>query len=473
MNCVWQSLVNLNPIRLLAFVAVICFASLHAADAALPRLKISENKRFLVKEDGSPFFFLGDTAWELFHRLNRADADFYLSNRAAKGFTVIQAVVLAEFDGLTVTNAYGHLPLEKNDPAKPNEAYFKDVDYIVNKAEQLGLYIGMLPSWGDKWNKLRGAGPEIFTAANAEAYGRFLGNRYKTKPVIWILGGDRNPVSDAHLAIIRAMAKGLKRGDGGKHLMTFHPQGPGNSSQWFHADEWLDFNMCQSGHASTNIPTYSFTTTNYLLNPVKPTLDGEPRYEDHPINWRPANGWFDDWDVRQAAYWSLLAGACGHTYGNHNIWQFLQADRKPVSSARTEWRTALDQPGAFQVGNARKLFESRAWQKLIPDQSLLTSEAGEGADHIRAAGAGDGSFGFVYSPMGKPFTLKVGKFVGSRVKAQWFNPREGTWTLDGEFPTLGIHQFTPPSQGRGNDWVLIVDGAKQAVPGPDLFPKRP
>jgi len=67
----------------------------HAADSP-PRLKVGENQRFLVYEDGRPFFYLGDTAWKLFHRLTREEADRYLENRAKKGFTVIQAVAIAE-----------------------------------------------------------------------------------------------------------------------------------------------------------------------------------------------------------------------------------------------------------------------------------------------------------------------------------------------------------------------------------------
>src|SRR6187455_1288744 len=84
------------------------------------RLKVSSNKRFLVHADGHPFLYLGDTAWELFHRLDREEADRYLQNRAAKGFTVIQAVVLAELDGLRTPNAYGHAPLKNNDPGQPD-----------------------------------------------------------------------------------------------------------------------------------------------------------------------------------------------------------------------------------------------------------------------------------------------------------------------------------------------------------------
>src|SRR3954471_7639492 len=158
------------------------------ADAApLPRLKVSPNRRFLQTADGKPFFWLGDTAWELFHRLTREEADTYLKNRAEKGFTVIQAVVLSELDGLHEPNAYGELPLENDDPTKPREAYFQHVDYIVNKADELGLYIGLLPTWGDKiFKSTWGAGPEIFTVDNARVYGRWIGNRYKNKKnIIW------------------------------------------------------------------------------------------------------------------------------------------------------------------------------------------------------------------------------------------------------------------------------------------------
>src|SRR5689334_17944566 len=125
-------------------------------------LRVSENRRFLVQDDGYPFFYLGDTAWELFHRLNHEDADLYLRDRADKRFTVIQAVVLAEhqFDR---PNAYGDQPLVDNDLSRPNEAYFRHVDTIVNRAAELGLWIGMLPTWGDKWNTKWGKGPELFT----------------------------------------------------------------------------------------------------------------------------------------------------------------------------------------------------------------------------------------------------------------------------------------------------------------------
>lgn len=200
------------------------------------KLMISENKRFLQHENGTCFFYLGDTAWELFHRLNYKQADKYLENRREKGFTVIQAVILAELDGLNTPNMNGDKPLIDNDPSKPNEDYFLFVDSLIRLAEMKGMYIGLLPTWGDKVDKRWGVGPVIFTPENASIYGKYLGQRYKDFPnIIWINGGDRSG-GDGNTEIWDALGKGIKTIDK-NHIMTFHPWGGFSSSQWFHNSE--------------------------------------------------------------------------------------------------------------------------------------------------------------------------------------------------------------------------------------------
>ena len=124
-----------------------------SVDFSHGKLKISENRRYLIFEDGTPFFYLGDTGWELFHRLNKDDVEKYLENRRAKGFTVIQSVILAELDGLNTPDADGDKPLIDNNPLKPNEAYFVHVDWVIRKAFEKGIFIGLLPTWGDKVDK--------------------------------------------------------------------------------------------------------------------------------------------------------------------------------------------------------------------------------------------------------------------------------------------------------------------------------
>lgn len=429
-------------------------------------LRVSQNHRFLVHSDGTPFFYLGDTSWELFHRLTREEAERYMENRRRKGFTVIQAVALAEFDGLGTPNAYGDKPLVDDDPTKPNEAYFKHIDYITGVAASKGMYIGLLPTWGDKVIKMWGQGPVIFNENNARIYGRYLGTRYRDTPnIIWILGGDRP--ADKLEGIWRAMAAGITEGDGGKHLKTYHPMGGRSSAEWFQTDAWLDFNMLQSGHAARDIENYKSIGRDYALSPIKPTLDGEPRYEDHPVDWKPENGYFNDYDVRQAAYWALFAGAHGHTYGCHDIWQFYAPNRQPISSAHAFWYDALDLPGAAQMLYVRRLIESRPLLLRVPDQSILDGDVLAGADHQQATRAADGSYLFVYTPTGRPVTVKMDKIAGAKVRASWYDPRTGAVTAIGDYGNRGIRTFTPSSQGRGNDWVLVLDDVSRhyAAPG--------
>jgi len=433
----------------------------------LQLLKVSENKRFLVKEDGTPFFWLGDTAWELFHKLNREDAEYYLKARSQQGFTVIQAVALAEFDGVRTGNAYGRKPLLKNqngqyDPSMPDVSlnaddydYWDHVDFIIQKAAEYGLYMALLPTWGDKFNKMWGKGPAIFNKENAYEYGKWLGKRYRNYAnIIWVLGGDRPLLTSKHFDIINAMAAGLKEGDQGKHLMTFHPMGEHSSSFHVHDEDWLDFNMIQSGHGRLNIENYKMVSEDYDRLPTKPTLDAEPCYEDHPIGFQAINGYFDAADVRKAAYWAVFAGGMGHTYGHHCIWSMCI---EPDSYFIMDWKTALRRPGAKQMAYLRSLMEAKSFLDRVPDQSLI-AENYEGANYLVATRGKD--YALIYSPNGLNIKVNMGKISGDFVDASWYNPRSGQYEYIDKYENRGTVDFLPPSSGRGEDWILVLDSVK-------------
>jgi len=428
--------------------------------ANIKSLKVSDNGRFLVHDDGTPFFWLGDTAWELFHKLTREEADLYLEQRAGLGFNVIQAVAISELEGLTVPNAYGRLPLLNNgdgmpDPTLPDLGsydYWAHVDYIVEKAASLGLYIALLPTWGDKINLAWGKGPVIFDPDNAEAYGRWIGSRYKDLPnIIWVLGGDRTMTTRKHFEVVCRMARGLKEGDGGRHLMTYHPTGESSSSAQMHHETWLDFNMIQSSHSDGERHNHRFVVADYQLVPVKPTFDAEPCYEDHPRGFNPKNGYFDAADVRKAAYYAVFSGACGHTYGHHSIWSMCTEHGDTFIMT---WKQALNRPGAVQMSYLRKLTESRPFLEMVSDLSLIGYNP-EGSNYMTAA-RGSG-YAMLYSPNGVGFKAVMGKIGGARVAASWFDPRSGQYTRIGEFPNEGEVSFLPPTSGRGEDWILVLD----------------
>jgi hypothetical protein len=469
-----------------ALVAACCIgiapatSAQRAARRIPPRVRVSESGRFLVTEDGRPFFYLGDTAWELFHRLTREDAVRYLQLRADQGYTAIQAVALAELDGLTVPNAYGDLPLVDRDPTRPattpgsdpaNGAaydYWDHVDFIVNEAEKRGLHVAMLPTWGRWVVNPRNPADVVFDEVKAEAYGRFIGKRYASHPIIWVLGGDRN--TDGVENVWRALARGIAIGTSGREdysrvTMTFHPCGACTSSTAFHDDAWLDFNMHQTGHGlAAQTHSWSRIAADHARMPVKPVVDGEPLYEDHPLDFRAAqNGYSFDAHVRQRAYWDVFAGAAGHTYGNHAVWQFYSAERTPVNGPQMYWTHAIRRPGAAQIPLVRRLIESRDYFSRVPDQSLVVDTL-TGADHIQAT-RGDG-YAFVYSAQGRPFDVVMGKISGDSVVAHWFNPRSGDALQFGRFSNTGTLRFAPPSQGFGADWVLVLDDAARHAGAP-------
>ncbi len=437
------------------------FLFLALAGMSFAQFSVSDNHRFILRE-GKPFFWMGDTAWELFHRLNKEQAAFYLKKRADQGFTVIQAVVLAEFDGLRAPNPEGDLPLLNDDPRQPNEKYFRHVDYIIDEAARVGLTIALLPTWGDKvFKSTWGAGPEIFTPENARVYGKWLGERYKNRTnIIWLIGGDRNPRHEADLRIWREMAAGVEEGVGGRQnaLLSFHPQpAEKGSAEWFHQDEWLDFNMFQTGHCRDN-PVYENIQRVYNLSPVKPVIDGEPIYEDHPVCFNARElGTSNALDVRKSIYLTIFSGAFGATYGCHDIWQMYSPYRPAVNGPHIYWQDAMDLPGAGQMKHVRRLMESRPMLDRVPDQSLVAENNLAPAERIQATRGRD--YAFIYTAAGKPITANLGKISGATLNAYWFDPRKGEVKVLDKAENKGTRIFTPPTRGYGQDWVLVLDDA--------------
>jgi hypothetical protein len=432
----------------------------------LPHLAIHPNKRYLQTADGLPFFWLGDTAWELFHRLSLQEVEMYLDNRSAKGFNIVQGVAIGELDGLLTPNRNGDLPLMDCDPAHPIDAYYDHVVRVVDLAAERGLYMGVLPTWGDKVNRMWGGGPEIFNSANAFTYAHYLGGRLRGRSnVIWILGGDRGAAGVED--IWRAMAAGLDAGMGEHRLMTYHPYGEHTSGENLHTEAWLDFNMVQSGHGQLCQPCWGLIESDYHRKPVKPVLDGEPNYEDIPIGFTSRNGYFTDLHVRRQIYRSVFAGGFGVTYGHNSIWQMYASGHLPLIEPVLDWRQALDRPAAFQLLHLKKLMLSRPFFQRIPAQEMIRSGEGFGAVHVRATCATDGSYAMVYFPQGGlPIELDCSVLTGPEWITWWYNPRTGLVQSAG---VLVQPIWTVAAPLDGPDWVLVIDSSQAHFQPPGVL----
>ena len=422
-------------------------------------LRVSDDGHFIVKTDGTPFFWLAATAWALFNATTRTDVDTYLQDRAGKEFTVTQAV-LYNPDAYS-TNEFNQPVFLNGDPSTPNPVYFQHVDYVLQEAHGLGMYVELLPTWGDAVAATDSR--KIFNTTNADAYGLWLGTRYASQPnIIWDLGGDWPASTSDIQAVWQAMAAGLQAGDGGTHLITYHPVGGHSSTEYFSpSDTWLAFNEIQSGHTQDS-PNYNLISNDYNDSPTKPVVDAEPNYEDIPNGLNPNNPPLTDYDVRKKTYWALFAGAFGAAYGNYEVYQFYSGNNPNLQ----QWQDALNDPGAGEMRYARWLMQSRPYVGRVPDQSLIVGSTLTATNHIQATRGGDGSYAFIYSASGQDFTVDLTKLSGSTIDANWFNPRDGTTTYAGQFSNGGTQSFSPPSSGTNNDWILILDDDSKAYPAP-------
>lgn len=454
---------------------------------ALRPLKVSPNGRYLVQDDGAPFFWLGDTAWHMLSKSVREDSTNqpsvlrYFRTRAEQGFTVIQSVMVREYgDGGArkhrQKNAYGHFPFVDESAAKPDvrpgpfDDYWDHIGWCIEEAARHGLRVAALPIW---LNDILDDDLMVRDPAVAYRYGFFLGSRWGRSSVVWVLGGDawqkgRNVDTPSRLALVRAMAEGIADGAAGTNsfdgqadwdavLMTFHPPGGDKSSaMWLHNEPWLDFNMIQT---TTRFSFENWRTVmrDFARTPPKPVLDAEVAYEEslslrdserQDIRIRP-------WDVRRAAWWNVLAGGFGHTYGHRSFIGWIRQGETYRWGAHIPWYERLHAPGATQMIHLRRLVESLMFHDHRPAMELLHGDPGKGDARIQVAVSSDGRIAVAYSPMGHKIQFRVGLF-GRPADVAWYDPRTGAETPLGAMPAEDPAVFTPLTSGEENDWVLVI-----------------
>ncbi|MBB4152237.1 hypothetical protein GGQ80_000113 [Sphingomonas jinjuensis] len=451
--------------RVTIVAGLVSFASPTIAATATPPLRVSANGHYLTA-GGKPFFWLGDTGWLLLSRLSRDETDRYLAERRRQGFNVVQVMVLHTPEMTTVD---GVPALDGGDPGKPHVTpgsdparagqydYWDHLDWVAARAEANGMYLALVPAWGSL-----ASGGQL-TVESARAYGRFLGERYRSRPnLVWLNGGDTP--SENKTAVWEALGSTIKRYDPG-HLMTFHPIGRTDSAWQYHEAPWLDFNMLQSGHRSyaqegpsaRAEDNWRYVAEDWARTPVKPVIDGEPSYENipHGLHEAGAPRWGAD-DARRYGWWAVMAGAFGHTYGENNVMQMMVPGRwKPSFEADRRWDVALTAPGAEQMRYLRAFFEARPMLERRPDPTLIVDP---GARYDRVLASRGDRYAFAYSYSGRPFTMRLGVLPGGRVMAHWYSPRDGRSVAAGTFANRGTHRFDPPgATAPGNDWALVVD----------------
>ena len=421
------------------------------------KLSISENRRYLMEGD-KPFFWLGDTAWLMLLKLNEDEIYTYLRNRKEKGYNVIQTVLIQSPQDVESSLASGRKDVTKSE-------YWNFVDQILDMAEQMGLYIGLLPAWGSLVKA------NILNMETMRTYANFLGKRYQNrKNLIWILGGDVRGDVDYDVFCLEGE---ILKSYNPERIVAYHPFGRTSSSLWFHNEPWLDMNLFQSGHRRYDQASlgewddnaeretffgednWKYVDRDLSYDIVKPTLDAEPSYEGIPQGLHnPRNPYWEEWDVRRYAYWSVFAGAAGHTYGSNAIMQFYDDfNERGAYGVRELWQDAMHHPGCAQLGYLKNLMESVDFINGKADDSLLLFGQKERYHRISVFAGED--YILCYDYMGDEFLLDLRRFQNMALDAWWMDPRNNSLsyitTIKGQEKWLA----SPVARKeKANDWVL-------------------
>lgn len=415
-------------------------------------LKVSENKRYFITQQGTPWLYHADTGWQIFTQLTAEEAVEYLVFRKAQGFNTIQVQIVMSPEQI---NRYGEKPfLGDVDFSRPNEKYHDHVARIVAKADSLGLLVVMSQPWlgcceegfGNRADKpIQKNGP-----IKNRAYGSYLGKKFaRFKNLFWIVGGDNDPKTDRESLV--AFAEGLFAAAPAHQRITYHASPPHSSTDLFQYAPWLGFSFIYTywrekpGRwvvADLQPHVYEAALREWSKSDVMPFVLGESQYEGSGTK---ENDMGTPHMVRRQAYWTLLCGGAGHAYGS-DIWYFP-----------SNWRDILKYPGAYQMGHVIRLFEQLPWWMLVPDVRHQAVVAGYGDwsknNFVTTAVSEDRKWLVAYLPEIQSLRVDFNYLQGDRFACYWYNPATGKRVKEFEITEKTVQHIAPAS---GEDWVLVV-----------------
>lgn len=418
-------------------------------------LKISENKRYFVTQQGKPWLYHADTGWQIFTQLTTEEAVEYLVFRKAQGFNTIQVQIVMSPDQVS---RYGQKPFHGDiDFSKPNEAYHDHVAKIITKADSLGLLIAMSQPWLGCCEEAFGNRPDKPIQKNGpvknRAYGNYLGKKFAHfKNLFWITGGDNDPKGDRESLF--AFIEGLYTTAPKHQLITFHASPPHSSTDLFQYAPWLGFSFIYTYWrekpnnwvvADLQPHVYEAALSEWSKSDIMPFVLGESQYEGSGLAKDNDNG--TPQIVRRQAYWTMLSGGAGHAYGS-DIWYFP-----------SNWRDIMKYPGAYQMKHVMNLFEQVPWHTLVPDVRHQAVVSGYGDwsknNFVTTAVSEDKKWLVSYMPEIQSLFIDFNYLSGNTFSCYWYNPATGKKEKEFEVKEKKVQRISPVN---GEDWVLVVKG---------------
>ncbi len=453
-------------------------ATAYTGDVAIYRhgfVKTEPNIRYFMYADGTPFFYLGDTHWNMCAELlDSSDVreipshfKYIVDKRVEQGFTVYQSEPIAAkynlADGVTEADMAGFHDMEarfkyiaEKGLVHANAQFFFAAE--IARHEYSPEYLAKLAR---NWVARFSAYPVMWTTAQ-ECDDDFYHGRLNEK------GEDSNPHFDAQTNPWKIVAAKMHEYDPYKHPLTGHQEfssmdqknGGINASQSSFRDipghNWY---AAQTTPPNNKQLDFAIAKDFWYNGQGKVIVNYEGAY-DHL--------WTLEFGARQQGWLAYLNGMFGQGYGAIDIWLFRSKYdmEKPsvrgdvtitLEDKRVKWWDSVHFPAATQLGvHMQRFFKTFAWWKLQPcfdDQKYLSAPS---AWYSGATIGNDTYVVYFYNKTTDTGTLNSME-PGKTYRAQWFNPRTGEYVEITKALTPDVDSsWKMPAKPDGQDWVILV-----------------
>jgi hypothetical protein len=415
-------------------------------------LKVSDNHRYLVYDDGTPFLWVGDTAWAGPMRARDEEWETYLSDRTAQHFTLLQVAPASAWAGSS--DRRGERPFTDKACSQWNPAYWQSFERKVQRANEAGLVV-LLVGLMEPVQRYPEADKACLFARNIIA--RLFGNF-----VIF------SPSFDSEFMPLANEVGRAAREATSVHLITQHPGTPWNQptptfSDKYYDEPYLDIAGVQTGHNGGHLDWCAHHAIEWVLHlyrhePHKPVINLEAMYDAQGENgWRAV-------DARSLAWRTWLSGGMGYTYGAGDVppkvpqgsgavWRWVTDPEK-----YDYWKKAIQWDSAFQMQYLHDFLATLEWWRLEPAHELIHDQPEDVTHCMVLAKSAAGDLAVAYLLNNEAVEIDVSAFPAP-LKARWFDPVQGRYAPSADrIENKGTRRFAPPAKG---DWVLLFEKAEE------------
>ena len=436
-------------------------------------LKVSENKRYFVYNDGVPFFYLGDTHWLYIHeRFNSSNVKgiasqfkYIVDKRVNEGFTVYQTEAIQHPHGQNSTDGGGsHLGKDEEPYCNFRDGFdekdiagFKNIDRKFKYIAQKGL---VNANSAICWVLDPADYPQIYTEQFMEKLGKYWAARYGAYPVLWTIAQEIDKIMYKHFDSVSinkwfSAAKAIADNDAYHHPLTAHME---NTSATLASNSWWGNKpyhnwwaiQWQEGMDSDIMPV---AKDFWYHSPTKPSVLYESAYEGF---WTDAKG------VRGVGYEAFQSGIYGYGYGANGVWNDLYSKDPPDYGTDYEmpvrylnWYDGANLPGAKQLTYFKIFYSGIQWWKLVPrfDDTTWSVFADKNQSLLSTLG---NEIYVVYFYNRVPATGTI-KNLEKNVSytAKWYDPENGIYTIIRTFKATD-GRWKVPDKPDSKDWILLV-----------------